>query len=131
MQQIHLRIPDHILDMIGKVVEGKTLTDKVNHYICSNYLSRDFLELELENCKSKIKFIERMLQKNPFHNRDILSKQEIDFFTETVKIKDKKGPEFVYGRRTLYNNKFGKDIQLNDFKLLLYEFKEEMEKKKK
>ncbi len=130
MQQIHLRLPDHILDMINKVVEGKSITDKVNSYICSNYLSRDFLELELEKCKSKTKFIEQALHRNPFHNVNVLSQQELDFFTETIRMMDSKGPEFIYGRRGLYNNKFGKNVPINDFKLLLYEFKEESQKKK-
>lgn len=126
---IHVRIPDPTIDMIDRVVEGKNITDKVRNYICSNYLTKEFLVRQKAEYESKLKTINQALKENPFFNRDILSDAEKTFLIETISVIKRK-PETIYSRTDLFNNMFGKHMSQKDFKLLLYEFKEEQAKKK-
>lgn len=127
---IHIRLPDNIIDMLDRVVEGKNITDKVRNYICSNYLSKNYLERMREEYKFKLKSIEESLKENPFFNKDVLTDTEKTFLKTAIEIIKTK-PETIYGQRNSFNYKFGKNITQKDFKLLLYEFKEDMEKEKK
>ena len=129
MVLVHINLPDHIVDMIERVVEGKNLTDKVKNYLCSEYFNKEFLVMEQEICKVKLQHIGKMLKDNVFYDMSILSSEEKEFLSLTIETIDK-NPKFIYGQREGFNNQFGKRLSMNEFKLLLYQFQEKLEKGK-
>ena len=129
MKQVHIRIPEEVVDMIETTIEGRSMSEKVANFLCSNYIINEFLILERKKCMAKMEQIDNYLKKNPFSNLDVLSQEEKDFFTETLNLLDsdpgKRGnPEFMRGRKNLYSNRFSKQITYKEFELMLYKFKD-------
>ena len=133
MRQVHLRLQDDIVDMIESTMEGKSINEKVSNFVCSNYITNEFLKLEKNKCLAKMQFINRYLEKNPFSNMDILSTKEKEFLGETIKLMEsdpskKDNPEFMRSRKNLYQNTFLKTMTFKEFELMVYRYKEKQGK---
>ena len=129
MKQVHLRLPDEVVDMIEATMEGKSINEKVASFVCSNYITAEFLKLEKTRCLAKMQFIDGYLEKNPFGNIEVLSTREKEFLGETLRLMEadpskKNNPEFLRSRKSLYQNTLLKNITFKEFELLLYKFKE-------
>lgn len=127
---VHIRIPEKHADMIDTMVEGKNLTSKVRNYLCSGYIARDYLIREKQKLELALKHIDELLKENPFHNLSALPQKEQDYILATLDT-IQRDPDFIHGQKKGYNTEFGKELSLKEFKVLIYEFKEEMAKKKK
>jgi len=119
----HLRLPDDIIDMVDRVMEGDNITDKIKNYVCSIKISKEMAEKELIHCQERIKTIHKVLENNLFHNSKNILPEELEFLNEAESIVNKDS-SFIYGQCDAYNIKFKRNIQPKEFRLLLYEFQD-------
>lgn len=127
--QVHIRLPQPIVNMIDVVVDGDNLTNKVENYIMSMYLTKEWLVNEKTMLEAKLKCVDEQLKDNLFFTKESITEAEKQFLIETMDMLSKK-PEIIYGRTSLFNGRFGRHLTVKDFKLLLFEFKEELEQKR-
>lgn len=120
----HLRLPSELVDMIEKCFEGRNKADKVKNYLSSPIFSKERLLLEKKILETRLHAINKALKSNIFMNFGNITEAERLFLEETQKIIDKDG-KYLYGRKEAYNRQFNKHITTNEFKLLLYELKNE------
>ena len=134
MVQLHIRIPDDIINLIENTIEGDNTTEKVRNYICSGIISRDILLYEKDKCKARLKYIERSLNENPFYNKNVMSNPEMEFLRKTLEIMERKprefkeNPTFMHANKNVYNKEFAKSITTKEFELLIYKFKDKLSK---
>lgn len=134
MIQLHIRLPEDVVESIENIMEGDNTTDKVKNFICSNIIGRDNLLMEKDKLNLRLKHIEKSLAENPFYAENKLSGPESNFLNETLETMKnnpqqfKGSPSFIIARKNSYNEKFLKSITSKEFELLLYKFKERLEK---
>jgi len=121
--KIHVELPDEQMELISKMVEGGSNTEKVRNFITSQLITKKALENAIEFKKAELKHLHNALKTNIFEDLVNLPKEERDYLQETIGLIDTKGEKYVYGRCKAYNNMFNNKLSVKEFRLLIYEMK--------
>lgn len=127
MKSVAIRISDKTKEYIENMFEGKNFSEKARECFESDFINKKRIELRIKYHENQIKLLKEMLNENIFCEYNDLSKEEMAFLKDTLKMRDKAvedNPGFIGARYNYFVNAFHRRITFTDFKLKLEEIKD-------
>ena len=118
MLHINMWIPKDIISTMELYAPGKTTSDKIRDFLCSEYKHKDYILLQIEECERRLSYLKSALKNNIFSEEYETPEEERNFFKETLAVLER-NPEVLDGRCRSYNYQFKRRLHVGEFKLLV------------